>query len=161
MTDRMEIGPTSDFGLTIRSSGEGVERLYLRMSNVPATPPIVLDEMEAMGENLRKATIHVREIVGQYSIIEVDDVQGGRIIASARASAQVEGTDWDLRGVLLDAQITGGVPTGTTLGVNGMASDLSLLNMVPGLDGSTKHVMVPEPFSSAILTLLATLLGGA
>ena len=161
MTDRMEIGPTSDFGLTIRSSGEGVERLYLRMSNVPATPPIVLDEMEAMGENLRKATIHVREIVGQYSIIEVDDVQGGRIIASARASAQVEGTDWDLRGVLLDAQITGGVPTGTTLGVNGMASDLSLLNMVPGLDGSTKHVMVPEPFSSAILTLLATVLGAA
>ena len=160
MTDRMEIGPTSDFGLTIRSSGEGVERLYLRISNVPATPPIVLDEMEAMGENLRKATIHVREIVGQYSIIEVDDVQGGRIIASARASAQVEGTDWDLRGVLLDAQITGGVPTGTTLGVNGMASDLSLLNMVPGLDGSTKHVMVPEPFSSAILTLLATVLGG-
>ena len=161
MTDRMEIGPTSDFGLTIRSSGEGVERLYLRMSNIPATPPIVIDEMEAMGENLRKATIHVREIVGQYSIIEVDDVQGGRIIASARASAQVEGTDWDLRGVLLDAQITGGVPTGTTLGVNGMASDLSLLNMVPGLDGSTKHVMVPEPFSSAILTLLATVLRGA
>jgi len=161
MTDRMEIGPTSDFGLTIRSSGEGVERLYLRMSNVPATPPIVLDEMEAMGENLRMATIHVREIVGQYSIIEVDDVQGGRIIASARASAQVEGTDWDLRGVLLDAQITGGVPTGTTLGVNGMASDLSLLNMVPGLEGSTKHMMVPEPFSSVILTLLATVLGGA
>ena len=161
MTDRMEIGPTSDFGLTIRSSGEGVERLYLRMSNVPATPPIVLDEMEAMGENLRMATIHVREIVGQYSIIEVDDVQGGRIIASARASAQVEGTDWDLRGVLLDAQITGGVPTGTTLGVNGMASDLSLLNMVPGLEGSTKHMMVPEPFSSVILTLLATVLGDA
>ena len=41
-----------------------------------------------------------------------------------------------------------------------MASDLSLLNKIPGMSGSTKHVMVIEPFSSAILTLLATLLGG-
>ena len=160
MSDRMSIKPTSSFGLAIRSGGEGVERLYIRMSNVPATPPVVLEEMEALGENLQRATIHIREIVGPYSVIEIDDVRGGRIIASARASAQVEGTDFDLRGVLLDAQITGGVPMGTTLGVNGIASDLSLLNMVPGLDGSTKHVMVIEPFSSAILTLLATALGG-
>lgn len=160
MSDRMSIKPTSSFGLAIRSGGEGVERLYIRMSNVPATPPVVLEEMEALGENLQRATIHIREIVGPYSVIEIDDVRGGRIIASARVSAQVEGTDFDLRGVLLDAQITGGVPMGTTLGVNGIASDLSLLNMVPGLDGSTKHVMVIEPFSSAILTLLATALGG-
>ena len=160
MTDYMSISTTQTFGLAIRSGGVGVERLYIRMSNVPVTPPLVLEEMEALGENLQRATVNIRELVGPYSIIEVDDVQGERIIVSARASAEIEGNEFDLRGVLLDAQITDGIPTGTTLGVNGLASDLSLLNMIPGMSGSTKHVMVIEPFSSAILTILATFIGG-
>ena len=160
MTDFMSIKTTQSFGLAIRSGGDGVERMYIRLSNVPVTPPMVLEELEALGENLKRATVNIREVVAPYSIIELDDVQGERIIVSARASAEFEGTEFDLRGVLLDAQITDGIPTGTTLGVNGLASDLSLLNMIPGISGSTKHVMVIEPFSSAILTLLATLLGG-
>ena len=161
MTDFMLIKMTESYGLSIRSGGQGVETLYIRISNIPATPPVVLEELEALGENLQRATINVRELLGPYySVIEVDDVQGGRIIASARASASVGGTEFDLRGVLLDAQFSGGLPTGTTLGVNGMASDLSMLNMVPGMGDSNKHLMVVEPFSSAVLTILATTLGG-
>ena len=162
LTDRMVIKPTSDYGLAIRSGGDGVERIYLRASNMPTTPPLVIEEVEALGENLRSATIRVVEIVGPYSVIELEDVQGGRIIASARASAEVDalGTTFDLRGVLLDAQTTGGVPTGTSIGVNGLASDLSLLNLIPGFEGSTHHIIVPEPFSSGVLTLCATFLGG-
>ena len=41
-----------------------------------------------------------------------------------------------------------------------MASDLSMLNKVPGMGDSNKHLMVVEPFSSAVLTILATTLGG-
>ena len=162
MTDRMVIKPTESYGLAIRSGGDGVERIYLRISNMPMTPPIVLEEMEALGENLRSATIHVRQVIGPYSVIELEDVQGGRIIAAARASAEVDqlGMTFDLRGVLLDAQTTGGVPTGTSIGVNGLASDLSLLNLIPGFEGSTHHLIVPEPFSSAVLTMAATFLGG-
>tara|TARA_B100000902_G_scaffold53463_2_gene60243 strand:- start:3389 stop:7759 length:4371 start_codon:yes stop_codon:yes gene_type:complete len=163
LSDRMAIKPTDDFGLAIRSGGDGVEMIYIRISNVPATPPLVLEEMEALGENLRSATIHIREIAGPYSVIEIDEVQGGRIIASARASAEIEalGTTFDLRGVLLDAQSTGGVPTGTSLGVNGLASDLSLLNLIPGFEGTTHHIIAPEPFSSGVLTLFATFIGGS
>ena len=162
LTDRMVIKPTSDYGLAIRSGGDGVERIYLRASNMPTTPPVVIEEVEALGENLRSATIRVVEIAGPYSIIELEDVQGGRIIASARATAEVDalGTTFDLRGVLLDAQTTGGVPTGTSIGVNGLASDLSLLNLIPGFEGSTHHIIVPEPFTSGLLTLGATFLGG-
>ena len=162
LTDRMVIKPTSDYGLAIRSGGDGVERIYLRASNMPTTPPVVIEEVEALGENLRSATIHVVEIAGPYSIIELEDVQGGRIIASARATAEVDalGTTFDLRGVLLDAQTTGGVPTGTSIGVNGLASDLSLLNLIPGFEGSTHHIIVPEPFTSGLLTLGATFMGG-
>ena len=104
--------------------------------------------------------MHIRELVGPYSVIEVDDVDGGKIIASARVTTEFAGRDIQIRGVLIDAQTTGGVPTGTTLGVNGLSSDLSILNLVPGLSGSTHHLLVPEPFTSAILTVIATLTEG-
>lgn len=159
MTDRMVIKPTDSFGLNVRSGGAGVSRLYMRATSVPTMPPVVLDELEVLGEDLKSATIHVKEIVGPYSIIQVNDVQSGRVIVSARASANIGNQDIELRGVLLDAQTTGGLPSGTTLGVNGLASDLSLLNMVPGFTGSTSHIMAPEPISSGILTLLATIGG--
>lgn len=166
MTDRMIIKPTNDFGLEIRSGGSGVERIYVRVNDVPTgtsqvgTPPVYLEEMEAMGENLRSATLHIRELVGPYSVIEVDDVDGGKIIVSAKARTEFAGQEINVRGVLIDAQTTGGVPTGTTLGVNGLSSDLSILNLVPGLGGSTHHLLVPEPFTSAILTVVATLSAG-
>ena len=160
MTDSLVIRPTEGFGLEVRSGGDGVDRIYIRSSNIPATPPVTMEEMEALGENLKSATIHVHEFGRLYGIIEISDVQGGRIIVSARASAELAGQTFDLRGVLLDAQTTSGVPTATTLGVNGLASDLSLLNMIPGFDGPTHHIMVVEPISSGILTLFATFIGG-
>ena len=165
LADRLSIKPTDSFGLNIRSSGDGVDRLYFRATDMPTLPPVVLDQIEAMGENLKSANIKIHEfgrvtvMIPGYQLIEVADVQGGRIIISARASAEVNGIDVDLRGVVLDAQITGGVPSGTTLGVNGFASDLSLLNKIPGFSGSTSHWMAPEPMSSGILTLVATVGG--
>ena len=113
MTDKLVIKPTSGFGLEIRSSGNGVEKIYVRMNNVPTgssqpgTPPVFLEEMEAMGENLRSATLHIRELVGPYSVIEVDDVDGGKVIVSARLTTEFAGKEIQLRGVLIDAQTTG------------------------------------------------------
>ena len=159
MTDSLVIRPTEGFGLEVRSGGDGVDRIYIRSSNIPATPPVTMEEMEALGEDLKSATIHVHEFGRLYGVIEISDVQGGRIIVSARASAELAGQTFDLRGVLLDAQTTSGVPTATTLGVNGLASDLSLLNMIPGFSGSTSHWMAPEPVSSGILTAIATIGG--
>ena len=165
LSDRLSIKPTKSFGLNIRSSGDGVDRLYFRATDIPTIPPVVLEQMEALGENLKSANIQIHEfgrvtvMIPGYQLIEVSDVQGGRIIISARATAEVNGIDVDLRGVMLDAQVTGGIPSGTTLGVNGFASDLSLLNMIPGFTGSTSHWMAPEPVSSGILTFIATLGG--
>tara|TARA_B100001123_G_scaffold55879_1_gene59538 strand:- start:8676 stop:13052 length:4377 start_codon:yes stop_codon:yes gene_type:complete len=165
LADRLSIKPTKSFGLNIRSSGDGVDRLYFRATDIPTLPPVILEQMEAMGENLKSANIEIHEfgrvtvMIPGYQLIEVSDVQGGRIIISARATAEVNGVDVDLRGVMLDAQVTGGIPSGTTLGVNGFASDLSLLNMIPGFSGSTSHWMAPEPISSGILTAIATIGG--
>ena len=165
LADRLSIKPTESYGLNIRSSGDGVDRLYFRANKMPTLPPVELDQIEAMGENLKSANIQIHEfgrvtvMIPGYQLIEVSDVQGGRIIISARAKAVVNGIEVDLRGVVLDAQITGGVPSGTSLGVNGFASDLSLLNKIPGFSGSTSPWMAPEPMSSGILTVVATLGG--
>ena len=167
MTDSLIIKPADGFGLNIRSGGDGVDKIYIRSSNIPTTPPVTMEEMEALGEDLKSATIHIHEFgrisstLPGYPVIELSDVQGGKIIISARASAEVAGQEFDLRGVLLDAQTTSGIPTATTIGVNGMASDLSILNIIPGFEGDTQHIMVVEPVSSGIMTLIATFLGGS
>ena len=157
IASHMSIEPTSDYGLRVRSNDDGIGRLYLRQSNVPAQPGVWLDQLEAAGENLKSATIHLRTI-GPYPIIEIDDVRGGRIIANARVDIEVGGTVVDGRAVLIDAQSTGGIPTGTTVGINGLAADLSLLNLM-GFEGETTHYLMPEPLTSALATGVATLVG--
>ena len=161
MADRLSIKPTEDFGLAVKSSGEGVNVLYMRITDVPTAPPVVLDNMEILSENIKSATIEVHTLISQFGYFEISDVQGGKIVASARAYAELnEDRRVDLRGVLLDAQFTNGVPTGTTFGVNGLASDLSIINSIPGVEGSTTHIVIPEPLTSAATTVAMNLLGG-
>ena len=157
LASHMSIEPTSDFGLRVTSSGAGIERLYLRQNDVPAQPGVWLEQLEAAGENLKSAPIQVNNI-GPYPIFKIEDVRGGRIIANARATVEIGDTSFDGRAVLIDAQITGGVPTGTTVGVNGLASDLSILNLM-GFKGQTTHYLLPEPLTTAIVTGVATLAG--
>ena len=117
--------------------------------------------MEAAGENLKSATIEITAIGDDeypYTIVKIKDVRGGQIIVNARATMDFGGITFDGRAVLVDAQITGGIPTGTTVGINGLASDLSLLNLM-GFNGETTHYLLPEPLSSGIVTGVATLLG--
>jgi hypothetical protein len=161
MADRLSIKPTEDFGLAVKSSGDGVEVLYMRISNVPAAPPVVLEDMEILCQDIKSATIEVHNLISQFGYFEISDVQGGRIVASARAHAILDDDRRiDLRGVLLDAQFTNGIPTGTTFGVNGMASDLSIINSIPGVDGSTTHIVIPEPLTSGLTTVVMTIIGG-
>jgi hypothetical protein len=157
LASHMSIEPTEDFGMRVSSSGNGIGRLYMRTNDVPAQPGVWLHQMETAGENLKSATLHSHSI-GGYPIIEIDDVRGGRIIANARADVEVAGVVFDGRAVLIDAQVTGGIPTGTTVGINGLASDLSLLNLM-GFQGDTTHYLMPEPLTTVIATGVATILG--
>lgn len=158
LASHMSIEPTEDFGLRVMSSGDGIERLYLRQNDVPAQPGMWLEQLEAAGENLKSATIHLSYIGSAYPIVTIEDVRGGRIIVNARATVDIGQTSFDGRAVLIDAQVTGGIPTGTTIGVNGLASDLSILNLM-GTNAQTTHYLLPEPLTTAIATGVATLLG--
>ena len=75
LASHMSIEPTSEFGLRVTSSGEGIERLYLRQNDVPAQPGVWLEQLEAAGENLKSATITINYI-GPYPIFKIEDVRG-------------------------------------------------------------------------------------
>ena len=111
-----------------------------------------------MGENLQGAEVHQNMVLG-YPIIVVDGITGGRIVATAHTEVTVLGTDVDARGVLLDAQFTGGIPTASSLGVNGVVTDLSLISSLTGGKIETTHIMIVDPFSSLLATGIAAVTG--
>jgi hypothetical protein len=136
--------------------------VYIKQTNVPSAPGVVIERVEVIGENLKSATIHVYTGPMQYPIIVLDDITDGRIIASAEVSVEpgyyvpILG-DWQLegRGVLLDTQFTGVVPTASSIGVNGMVTDLSLIGTLSGGAVETRHVLLVEPVTSIIASGLA------
>jgi len=168
LPSRFQLKTTDRFGVEIASSGSGVRQLYLRASDVPSSPGLTLSSMEVVGENLKGATIHMHRVGGVYPIIILDGITTGRVIATANAELtpadrepRLEGVPFmsdlsiDGRGVLLDTQFTGILPTASTVGVNGMASDLSLIGSLTGGAVETRHILVVEPISSAVASGLA------
>lgn len=114
---------------------------------------------EIIGENLRGATVHITWIAGNYPIFVISDITQGRIVATANAMIETEyygpiALDIDGRGVLLDAQFTGIIPTASSIGVNGIVTDLSLVGSLTGGQVETRHILFADPISSAAISLL-------
>ena len=165
--------PTDDFGMSIQSSGVGVKRLYLKSTDLPASPGVMVDRVEVVGQHLKGATIHILSGPGEYPIFVVDDITDGRIVASAEvrikpADLRAPGAppltfmgDFELEGraVLLDAQFTGIIPTASSMGVNGIVTDLSLIGTLTGDFVETRHIMVVDPIGSALASGLAYVFG--
>ena len=155
---RTRIAPTEDWGVSVASEGEGIRRLYLRLTDIPSQPGVTIRQIEVTGERLKSATVHVLENQGYYPIVIIEDVRGGGIVAIGKVDIEFAGIEFDGQGVLLDAQITSGVPTATSIGLNGIAADLGTLNVLTGGRSATTHIVAIEPISSAIATGVATIL---
>ena len=158
LPDRFVMEVTEDYGARISASGSGVEKLYIRRSNSMIQDGVNIVSSEMIGENLKGAEVHIYRPLG-YPVIVVDGITGGRIVATAHTEVDVLGTDIDARGVLLDAQFTGGLPTASSVGVNGVVSDLSLLSSLTGGEIETTHIMIGDPFSSLLATAIAAVTG--
>ena len=159
-----KLEPTSDWGMRVASSGDGVESLYIKQSNIPAQPGVTVNRIELIGENLKSATIHVHRGPYEYPVIILDDITSGRIVASAQITSQpgyyldIFGkTKFDGRAVMVDTQFTGIVPVSSSLGVNGMVADLSLIGTLTGGNVDTKHILLVEPVTSIIASAIAIL----
>lgn len=94
-----------------------------------------------------------------YPIIVLSGITSGRIVATAHAEITIGDTEIDARGVLLDAQFTGGIPTASSMAVNGVVTDLSLIGGLTGDKVETTHLMIAEPFSSVVATVAAMVVG--
>ncbi len=161
---------TDDFGMRVESSGSGVKKVYVRQTDVPAMPGVTIERVEVVGQNLKGATINIYTLPGDYPIIVIDDITDGRLVATAEAYVQpgvVESWlgpvfgDFEMEGraVLLDAQFTGIVPTASSVGVNGIVTDLSLVGSLTGEFVETRHIMVVDPISSALASGMAMIFG--
>ncbi len=158
LPDRFTMEVTEDYGASISASGNGVEKLYIRRSNSQIQDGVNIVSAELVGENLKGAEVHIYRPLG-YPVIVVDGITGGRIVATAHTEVDVLGTDIDARGVLLDAQFTGGIPTASSVGVNGVVSDLSLISSLTGGEIETTHIMIGDPISSGLATVIAAVTG--
>jgi hypothetical protein len=161
---------TEDFGMRVESSGSGVKKVYVRQTDVPAMPGVTIERVEVVGQNLKGATIHIHTLPGEYPVIVIDDITDGRLVATAEAYVQpgviepwlspIFGNfEMEGRAVLLDAQFTGIVPTASSVGVNGIVTDLSLVGSLSGEFVETRHIMVIDPISSALASGLAMIFG--
>jgi hypothetical protein len=137
----------------------------MRQSNVPGSPGAFLDRFEIIGEDLKGATITIHRPLG-YPVIILDDITTGRLVSSAEVHlepgvyAPIFGDlEMDGRAVLLDAQFTGVLPTSTSIGINGVVTDLSVVSTLTGGSLETRHIMVVEPFTSGITSLFAMIFG--
>ena len=158
LPDRFSMEVTEDYGAMISASGNGVEKLYIRRTNSMVQEGVEIISAEVVGEDLKGAEVHIYRPLG-YPVIVVDGITGGRIVATAHTEVTVLGTDIDARGVLLDAQFTGGIPTASSVGVNGVVTDLSLLSSLTGGEIETTHIMIGDPFSSLLATAVAVVTG--
>ena len=159
-----KLEPTNDWGMRVASSGDGVKSLYMKQENIPVQPGVMVDRMELIGEDLKSAVITVKRGPYEYPIITLDDITSGRIVASAQVTTQpgyyvdfFGDKKFDGRAVMLDTQFTGIIPVSSSLGVNGMVSDLSLIGTLTGGNVETKHILLVEPVTSILASTLAML----
>ena len=166
LPQRFVLSPTEDYGLRIASSGKGVERVYLKQTDMPSSPGVTIKRVEVIGQYLSGATIHIHSGPMQYPIIIIDDITTGRIVASAEAYVEpgemypvLEGFDLSGRAVLLDAQFTGVLPTASSFGINGIVTDLSIVGELTGQRVETRHILVVEPLTTLVISGLSMIMG--
>ena len=159
-----KLQPTDDWGMRVASSGDGVKSLYMKQENVPVQPGVMVDRLELIGEDLKSAVINIKRGPYEYPIIILDEITSGRIVASSQVTTQpgyyvdfFGDREFDGRAVMLDTQFTGIIPVSSSLGVNGMVSDLSLIGTLTGGNVETRHILLVEPVTSFVASALAML----
>jgi len=147
-----------EYEAEIAASGNGVEKLYLRRTDSYVRPDLTIVTAEVVGEDLKSANVKMIQI-GEYPIIVVDGITSGRIVATAQTEVLVGDWEIDARGVMLDAQFTGIIPTASSVGINGVVTDLSMISSLTGGNIETTHIIIGEPIGSILATTVA-MVGG-
>tara|TARA_Y100000996_G_C22389895_1_gene588741 strand:- start:10 stop:849 length:840 start_codon:yes stop_codon:yes gene_type:complete len=154
LPDVFTMSVTDDYDAEISASGNGVEKLYIRRTDSYVRDDLTLITSEVVGEDLKNANVKLIEL-GDYPIIIVDGITSGRVVATSNTQVMLGDWEIDARGVMLDAQFTGFIPTASSVGINGVVTDLSMISTLTGGNIETTHIMIGEPIGSMVATGIA------
>ena len=138
----------------IIDSPEGIEKAYMQVTNSPATPEFYLDYMVIYANDVNHVEIKPNQIFGLYPVFELVNADGGELSFAIGGELKLGPIKLKTSVVLMDLRVksVGGhhiLPTWLGVQKNGMDTELG---------ENEKHYILPEPGTSFIASLEATIL---
>ena len=138
----------------IIDSPEGIEKAYIQVTNSPATPEFYLDYMVIYANDVNHVEIKPNQIFGLYPVFELVNADGGELSFAIGGELKLGPIKLKTSAVLMDLRVksVGGhhiLPTWLGVQKNGMDTELG---------ENEKHYILPEPGTSFIASLEATIL---
>lgn len=138
----------------IIDSPEGIEKAYMQVTNSPATPEFYLDYMVIYANDVNHVEIKPNQIFGLYPVFELVNTDGGELSFAIGGDLKLGPIKLKTSAVLMDLRVksVGGhhiLPTWLGVQKNGMDTELG---------ENEKHYILPEPGTSFIASLEATIL---
>jgi len=138
----------------IIDSPEGIEKAYMQVTNSPATPEFYLDYMVIYANDVNHVEIKPNQIFGLYPVFELVNTDGGELSFAIGGELKLGPIKLKTSVVLMDLRVksVGGhhiLPTWLGMQKNGMDTELG---------ENEKHYILPEPGTSFIASLEATIL---
>jgi len=135
-------------------SPQGIERAYLQATNSPATPEFYLDYMVVYANDVKHVEIKPSQIFGLYPVFELENAHGGELSFAIGGELKLGPMKLKTSAVLMDLRVksVGGhhiLPTWLGVQKNGIDTELG---------ENEKHYILPEPGTSFIASLEATIL---
>ncbi len=137
----------------IIDSPEGIESAYLEATNSPATPEFYLDYMVIRAKEVNHVEIRPSQVFGIYPVFELENCDGEKLSFAIGGELSIGPVNLKMAAVLMDLRIknVGDKPIlPTWLGIQKNGLDTELGN-------NEKHYILPEPGTSLISSLGATL----
>jgi len=138
----------------IIDSPEGIKKAYIQVTNSPATPEFYLDYMVIYANDVNHVEIKPNQIFGLYPVFELVNADGGELSFAIGGELKLGPIKLKTSAVLMDLRVksVGGhhiLPTWLGVQKNGMDTELG---------ENEKHYILPEPGTSFIASLVATIL---
>ncbi len=138
----------------IIDSPDGIEKAYMQVTNSPATPEFYLDYMVIYANDVNHVEIKPNQIFGLYPVFELVNADGGELSFAIGGELKLGPIKLKTSVVLMDLRVksVGGhhiLPTWLGVQKNGMDTELG---------ENEKHYILPEPGTSFIASLEATIL---
>lgn len=138
---------TKPRGDKYKITSAGLDYLFLQMSDLPMMENFKINKLELIGEHLHSMELGISTLFGVYPIFEISELEGGAIEFQIEHELDIFGSRRKASVALVDITYTDlgrvELPSETPVSRNGISFEM---------DASKRHVLIPAPFSSLLLT---------